>query len=208
MSFTRQPDPPPVMPEREGIPNEEALALGRAVMTPILPLLAKDDSRKPRAAWTGSIRRKCELVNDIDCVILPLPGKLPEIQRYLFNVAARVICRGEVKTSVMIPDGKGAVVQLDVWFARDMHNQPADLFAARLPSNWGALLLYSTGSKEHNVRIAKAAKAKGWHWNPMSGLELPPDAAWPEAPPRVISQTEEKMYEALGMAFIKPWERC
>jgi DNA polymerase/3'-5' exonuclease PolX len=55
------------------------------------------------------------------------------------------------------------------------------------------------------VSLATAAQLRGWHWNQMSGLEIPNRD--PDGPPRIVSQTEELIYEALGMPFIKPWER-
>ena len=203
----RQPEPPAVMPVRERIPHAEALALGRSVLAPIMPLLALDSDAKPRAAWAGSLRRRCEFVNDLDCVMLPKsPADKMQIQRYLYNIAKRQICRGDVKMSVLIPDMAGALVQLDVWFARDHESDGVlDLFAAALPGNFGSILLYATGSAAHNVRIAEAAKAKGWHWHQFAGLQIPATA--PGLPDKVVSQTEEMIYEALGMEFIKPWER-
>src|SRR5690349_12454513 len=130
----RQPAPPPVLPERTAIPHAEALALGRAVLSPLIPLLAVDDDGRPRAQWTGSIRRRCSTVNDIDCVLLPAPGQKQRIQHHLYICAHRQICRGEVKQSVLLTDAAGTgLIQMDVWFARDMATDAAsatpDMFA-------------------------------------------------------------------------------
>jgi hypothetical protein len=39
----------------------------------------------------------------------------------------------------------------------------------------------------------------------MSGLEIP--STNPNGPPRIVSQSEELIYEALGMDYIKPCDR-
>lgn len=44
---------------------------------------------------------------------------------------------------------------------------PVDLFAST-ESNWFNYLVCRTGPSESNIRIASAAKAKGWQWNPYS----------------------------------------
>jgi len=202
------PEPIAKQEARQAVPRDEALAIARAVLAPIRPLLHVDDAGKPYGCITGSIRRQCPTVNDIDAVIIPAPGTRLEIQRHLFNHSKRVLCRGDVKTSVLISDGLGGCIQMDLWFARCRETDGStDLFAAALPSNWGTMLLYSTGSKEHNVRIATAAKARGWHWHQFAGLDCGPDPMWPEAGNKVISQTEEAIYAALEMDYIPPQER-
>lgn len=136
----------------------------------------------------GSIRRRRPEVNDIDLVVLPrdlvgLKGRC--LQR------ATCLVHGAQNFSVALANG----VKVDLWLAQpDSH----DLFD-QFPGNWGTLLLCRTGSKEHNIHIAKTALAQGLAWDPYRGLKCGS---------RIVAcRTEEDIFTALKMPFIKPEDR-
>jgi DNA polymerase (family 10) len=110
--------------------------------------------------------------------------KFPEVQK--------IQGQGATKASVITAGG------LQV----DLRMVPAD--------NFGAALLYFTGSKDHNVRLRGHAQDKGLTLNEWGLYKLKEyDRAakkTAEAPPikPVASKTEADVYEALGMAYIEP----
>jgi DNA polymerase (family 10) len=65
-------------------------------------------------------------------------------------------------------------------------------------NQWGAALLYFTGSKEHNIELRKRAIAKGWKLNEYGLFDGD----------KVIAQRNEKdIYEALGLKYCEPRNR-
>lgn len=75
-------------------------------------------------------------------------------------------------------------VQVDIWFATE--------------ENWGTTLLCKTGSKEHNIWLAKYAISRGGKWHPGIGLYLGNHR---------VSRTEEEIYATLGLDAIAPDRR-
>ena len=64
--------------------------------------------------------------------------------------------------------------------------------------DWGTILLCRTGSREHNIWLAQYAIARGGKWHPGTGLYLHNSR---------ISDTEERIYAALGLDPIPPQQR-
>jgi DNA polymerase (family 10) len=65
------------------------------------------------------------------------------------------------------------------------------------PHQWGAACQYFTGSKTHNIKLRQRAQERGWLLNEYGLTD--------ESTGRVIaSETEEAIYEALGLPFIPP----
>ena len=63
---------------------------------------------------------------------------------------------------------------------------------------WGAALMYFTGSKEHNISVRKVAIKHGWKLNEyglFDGEEV------------VASKEEEDIYFALGLNYYEPRNR-
>ena len=58
------------------------------------------------------------------------------------------------------------------------------------------------GSAEHNMRLATLAKRKGWH------LKVSGDGLFDENGNRIAGDTEESIYEALGIPYQEPNERA
>ncbi|HKT22521.1 MAG TPA: DNA polymerase/3'-5' exonuclease PolX, partial [Nitrososphaerales archaeon] len=123
----------------------------------------------------GSLRRGKSTVGDLD--LLSTDPKVVEAIRGCPGVA-QVLESGPKRTSVKLGDG----VQVDV-----------RLFAKE---EYGAALVYFTGSKDHNIALRNLAIEKGWKLNEY-GL-FARDGS------RLSGETEEGVYEKLGMSYIAP----
>ena len=69
------------------------------------------------------------------------------------------------------------------------------------PEVWGAALLYFTGSKAHNIQLPRIAQHLGLKLSEY-GLERSDGGVTLAG-----ARTEEKVYGALGMAYIPPTPR-
>ncbi len=125
----------------------------------------------------GSIRRRKEIVRDIDILVAGAdPKKLSAHFRSLPEVED-VIAEGETKTSVRLSLGI-----------------EADLRVVSKES-YPYALMYFTGSKEHNVKLRGIAKKKDLKLNEY-GLFTNGDS--------VVLHTEAEIYKHLGLAYIPP----
>jgi DNA polymerase (family 10) len=131
------------------------------------------------ASYCGSLRRFSETVGDVDVVVAASAGEPVMEALVSMNLVDRVLVRGETKTSVVTRRG----TQVDVRVV-SLHQL-------------GAARLYFTGSKGHNIKLRQRALARGWTLNEYSLSEL-------EGGRVVASETEEQVYEALGLPFISP----
>lgn len=127
----------------------------------------------------GSIRRKKSIVNDIDICLIPSD---------LWALHAELVKMGQVKMSgAKIVRVMVGIRQVDIYMADE--------------ESWAILLLIRTGSTEHNIRLASLAKQKGWH------LAANGDGLFNEAGERVAGDSEESIFKALGLKYLKPEER-
>lgn len=130
-----------------------------------------------RVTPAGSLRRGRDSIGDLDLLVT---GGDPEAvaERFVkFPRVAAVLARGRDKVSVKL----ASHMQVDVRLL------PPELF--------GAALQYFTGSKEHNVALRERVRKRGWKLSEYGLFEGE----------RVIaSQTEEEIYEKLGLAWIPP----
>jgi DNA polymerase (family X) len=132
-----------------------------------------------RIAAAGSLRRAAESIGDVDILAAaddtaPLMAALTAMPE-----ATEVIASGPTKTSIRTSAG------LQV----DLRVVPLDC--------WGAALQYFTGSQQHNVAIRELAVRRKLKLSEY-GLF---DAGSGE---RIVSRTEEEVYERLGLAWIPP----
>ena len=124
----------------------------------------------------GSLRRRKETVGDLD-VLTSDPRAVKLITEYAG--VERVLESGTTRTSVVLKNG----VQLDL---RVIDRQ-----------DYGAALLYFTGSKDHNILLRNLALKKGWTLNEYELSEV-------KTGKRVAGATEAEVYEALGLSYIPP----
>lgn len=126
----------------------------------------------------GSLRRGCETCGDLDILAAGAPSGLME--RFTnYRLVERILARGETKSSVLLWGG----------FQADLRLVPRE--------SLGAALQYFTGSKAHNIALRDRAIQRGFKLNEYGLFRVEDDA-------RVGGETEEGIYEALGLAFVPP----
>jgi DNA polymerase (family 10) len=138
-----------------------------------------------KAEPAGSLRRKKETIGDIDIIILAevknrkkiVAGfiKLPQVEK--------VLAKGTTKASVVL---KNNSIQVDIRLVHDYE--------------YGAAMLYFTGSKEHNIKLRTIARDRGYKINEYGLFDASTDK-------RLAGATEEEMYKFLKLKYIPPEER-
>ncbi|OGD26209.1 MAG: DNA polymerase III [Candidatus Aminicenantes bacterium RBG_19FT_COMBO_65_30] len=133
-----------------------------------------------RVSAAGSLRRMKETVGDIDVLACGKNGA--EIIRYFARNpnAVRVLAEGETKGSVTVRAGETE---------RQVDLRVVDA------SEYGAALLYFTGSKAHNIKLRGLAKERG--------LKISEYGVF-RGTKRLASREEEDCYRVLGMPWIPP----
>jgi DNA polymerase (family X) len=156
---------------------------GRRIIGEVYPLVKQIEKRLQRvegvknAVAAGSIRRMKETIGDIDYLVVANdPERVIEFFVKMPEVE-KVLGRGQAKAFVKLASG------ID-----------ADLLVVPEES-WGSALQYFTGSKEHSVELRKIAITKGLRLNEWGLFK---------DNKRVAGETEEKVYEALGLQWIPP----
>jgi len=131
------------------------------------------------ASYCGSLRRFCETIGDVDIIVAA--AHAPPVREALqsMTVVDRVLAGGDAKASIVTR--RGMQVDLRVVAAHQL----------------GAARLYFTGSKGHNIKLRQRALARGWTLNEYALSEV-------EGGKVIASETEEQIYEALGLPFIPP----
>lgn len=133
-----------------------------------------------RCEAAGSFRRRKETVGDIDVlVVTKSAGKVGDVIAEL-PIVRDVVAHGESKLSFDLKSG----IRVDIRFVKR--------------DQWGAALLYFTGSKEHNIALRKLAIQRGWKLNEYGLFE---------GEKVVASREEQDIYKALGLSFVEPQKR-
>jgi DNA polymerase (family 10) len=128
-----------------------------------------------RVGMAGSLRRGKSTVGDLD--LLSTDKRVVEAIKGCPGVA-QVIESGPKRTSVKLDDG----VQVDVRvFDED---------------EYGAALVYFTGSKDHNIALRNLAIEGGWKLNEYGLFD--------KRGKRLAGRTEEEIYKKLGMVYVPP----
>lgn len=134
-------------------------------------------------AWAGSLRRRRDTVGDIDFVGVPKPRGAKALAEALMRLdGASVLAQGESKVSVRLPSG----LQVDLRIMKE--------------AEFGAALVYFTGSKAHNIKLRALAIKRGWKLNEY-GLFEERDG---KEGKRLAGKTEEDVYAKLGLPVIVP----
>ena len=132
-----------------------------------------------RADYAGSLRRRAETIGDVDLLVASAePGPVMEAFVSAPDVT-RVIAHGERKSSVLAEGG----LQVDLRVVPE--------------TVWGAAMIYFTGSKAHNVRIREMAVRAGLKLSEYGLFVV-------EGGELLAADTEEAVYERLGMEYVPP----
>jgi len=130
----------------------------------------------------GSIRRRKEIVHDIDLVLIPSDA---------WNLEGEVLALA----SPFHPKMSGEKLK-----RFDYNGAQVDLYYAT-PQTWATLLLIRTGSAKNNIRLCSRAKDMGWH------LAASGDGLFNEKEERIAGDSEISIYNALGLPYQRPEER-
>jgi DNA polymerase (family 10) len=132
-----------------------------------------------KAVAAGSMRRMEETVGDIDILAVSTDPKKAMDLFTSMDMVKDVISKGEKKSSIF--------TEYDI---------QADLRVIEKES-YGAALQYFTGSKEHNVQVREIAAKKGYKLNEYGLFTI-------KGKRLIAAETEEEIYEKLGMQYIPP----
>jgi DNA polymerase (family 10) len=139
---------------------------------------AGPESTPPDFIVVGSLRRGCETCGDID--ILAVGGDVSLMDVFTAHPRVeRILGHGTTKSSVLLQGG----------YQIDLRLVPHE--------SRGAALQYFTGSKAHNIAVRDRAVRLGLKLNEYGVFRVDDDS-------RVAGETEEGVYEALGMAWVEP----
>ena len=132
-----------------------------------------------RVQYCGSLRRFRDTVADVDIVVAADDAE-PVMARFVgLSLAHEVIAHGDTKSALLTRDG----LQVDLRVVE--------------PGQFGAAVMYFTGSKAHNIRLRQLAIDRGWTLNEYSLSDV-------ETEELIAAATEEEIYSALGLAYVPP----
>jgi DNA polymerase (family 10) len=152
------------------------------VAWPIAQQMLAELSRVPgvvQAAVGGSLRRMRDTIGDIDLLVAADSADAVMDRFAALDNVESVVGRGPTKTNVVLLNGLGV----------DLRVLPVE--------RWGTLLIYFTGSKDHNVKLREMALKRGLSLNEHAYTPLSGD-------PEILCATEEEVYAKLGLAYIPP----
>ncbi|HTQ27115.1 MAG TPA: helix-hairpin-helix domain-containing protein, partial [Puia sp.] len=142
----------------------------------------KNISGVREAIIAGSLRRKKETIGDIDLVATADKKDWKKIiDKFTSLPAVRtVLAGGETKASILVENTN---TQVDL---RLVH-----------PEEYGAALLYFTGSREHTVYLRTWAKSRGWKVNEYGVFEAKNNK-------KLAGASEAEIYKLFGLDYIPP----
>jgi DNA polymerase (family 10) len=138
----------------------------------------RDHAPSADISIVGSLRRGCETCGDLDILAAGAPGSLMDAFTG-YRLVERVLARGETKSSVLLWGG----------FQADLRLVPLE--------SLGAAQQYFTGSKTHNIALRDRAIQRGLKLNEYGLFRIDDDT-------RIAGETEEGIYDALGLAPVPP----
>jgi DNA polymerase (family 10) len=162
-------------------PVADALPLAQRLVADLAALPGVVD-----VAYCGSLRRMAETVGDIDITVAS--DDPPAVMAAVVGhpEAVEIVLTGDTKTSFLTLKG----LQVDVRVVA--------------PEQFGAAILYFTGSKDHNIALRGRALSRGLLLNEYGLMDVS-DEDLPEDERHVVaSRTEAEIYAALDLQFVPP----
>jgi DNA polymerase (family 10) len=163
--------------ERQRVAGRRLLAEAHDVSASLVAAL-REHAPNARITAVGSLRRGCETCGDIDILSAGAPASIMEAFTS-YKLVERIIVRGSTKSSVLVWGG----------FQVDLRVVPQQ--------SVGAALQYFTGSKAHNIALRDRAIHLGMKLNEYGLYRLQDDTV-------IAGDSEEAVYEALGLAWVPP----
>ncbi|MEK7250669.1 MAG: DNA polymerase/3'-5' exonuclease PolX [Bacteroidota bacterium] len=141
-----------------------------------------------RAEVAGSLRRRKEVIGDIDILVSAKDSHRPALMDAFVShqEVQTIVAKGETKSSVVLNAG----INCDLRIVDD----------AEFPF----ALNYFTGSKEHNIEMRARAKEYGWSLNEYGFSELGAEEKRGKAKKVVNCKDEADIYKALELDYVPP----
>lgn len=132
--------------------------------------------------FAGSIRRMKSTIGDVDILATSAKKDRKLVLDHFTSLdnVKKVLARGDTKASVIIEQKER---QLDMRLMDD--------------DQWGAGLLYFTGSKDHNIHLRTIARDKGYKINEYGLYKI-------KGNKKIAGESEEEIYHQLGLSWIPP----
>ncbi|MBE2203060.1 MAG: hypothetical protein IAE94_01795 [Chthoniobacterales bacterium] len=150
-----------------------------------------------RIEIAGSVRRKKPLVGDVELLIIP--------RCRIFVPETDAVIEAMLDDGILAPrlaeDGRiaGNAAENKLMVHRET-GMKVDLFFTD-ESRWYNMLVNRTGGTASNIRIASAAKAKDWKWNPYGvGFTLPNGKT-------IRAESERHVFDLCNLPYLSPEER-
>lgn len=137
-----------------------------------------------RVEISGSLRRGCETIGDLDLLCEAKDGEAVVKTFTTLPHVKKVLASGKTKGSIIVERRDGGEIQVDCRVV------PRDSF--------GAALQYFTGSKEHNVRLREIAGRKKWKLNEWGLFD---------GDKQLAGKDEASIYKMLNVPFAPPEQR-
>jgi DNA polymerase (family X) len=136
--------------------------------------------------FAGSMRRGRPTIGDVDFLVAS-DDPDPIMEKFVKTPnVARILGQGHTKSSIELDNG----LQMDLRV---------------LPKkNWGTALQYFSGSKDHNVKVRQIALDKGYSLNESALSPVDANGDIIESAEKLYFETEESLYEFLGMQWVAP----
>jgi DNA polymerase (family 10) len=165
----------------ERLPQQGGRALSSIAMDLAEYFIERLGSRKGvrRIDYAGSLRRMSETIGDLDLLVASDDPVAVMDAFTTVGMVERVLAKGETKSSIITRK------ELQV----DLRVVPLEA--------WGAAMIYFTGSKPHNIRIREMAVRKGLKLNEYGLFDA-------KSGKLIVAETEEEVYERLGLPWIPP----
>jgi DNA polymerase/3'-5' exonuclease PolX len=155
----------------------------------------------------GSIRRKKEMVGDIEIIYVPKiieeipPGqliaeKVNKTEEKILELIKLDILEYRIKR-----DGTKSFGTRVKLLKHKTSQIPVDLFSCTLPE-WTNNLVSRTGGKTTNITIASNAKRLGWNWLPFNTGFVNPKSREVFYP-----KSEREVFEFVRIPYLEPHER-
>lgn len=163
------------------------LADAEQLVDPLVEYMQKAPGLE-RLDVAGSYRRRKETVRDVDLLAIA-DDPDPVMDHFIAYPQVRSVEKG---------GGTRGTVILSSGLQADLRIVPAD--------SYGSALQYFTGSKEHAVAVRKRAVSMGLRLSEYGVFEVDEDAddSDPMSGKKIAGETEDGVYEAMGLAWMAP----
>ena len=166
----------------EDIKNRQSERISIGIALPLAESIVdelKKYSPVEKIKICGSIRRMKGTIGDID-ILAVSNNPVSVMDKFVsLTMVKSVIVKGEKKSSILSTEN----IQVDLRVVRR--------------ESFGAAIQYFTGSKEHNIKIRELANKKNLKINEYGVFDLGTNKC-------IARETEESVYEAVGLQWISP----